>query len=132
MPWRGLSAQPVLTYLANDIAKVESPDSGAKSEASRPGIPYSTITAIDPVPGGPLVDADGKPLAKLADDEIVLTSWAAEDQQAKVGDRIRVTYFEPETTHGEEREASAEFTVKAIVPLTEPQKRLYAARPGGL
>ena len=41
--------------------------------------------------------------------------------QAKVGDRIRVTYFEPETTHGEERETTAEFRVKAIVPLTEPK-----------
>src|SRR5439155_6897228 len=59
----------------------------------------------------------------------VLTSWAAEDQQAKVGDRIRVMYFEPETTHGEEREASAEFRVKAIVPLTEP-KRGFTRRSG--
>jgi putative ABC transport system permease protein len=107
-------AQPLLTYLANDISKIE-------PQASPTGIPYSTITAIDPAPGGPLVDAHGKPLGKLADDEIVLNSWAAEDQKAKVGDRIRVTYFEPETTHGEEREASAEFTVKVIVPLTEPR-----------
>src|SRR5207249_11605276 len=71
--------------------------------------------------GGPLVDSEGNPLPKLAADEIVLTSWAAEDQKAMVGDKIRVTYFEPETTHGEEREASAEFRVKAIVPLTEPK-----------
>jgi ABC-type antimicrobial peptide transport system permease subunit len=117
----GTNAQPLLTYLANNIAKVTSQGSSLKRQASPVGIPYSTITAIDPASGGPLVGADGKPLAKLADDEIVLTSWAAEDQQAKVGDRIRVTYFEPETTHGEEREASAEFTVKAIVPLTEPK-----------
>ena len=100
--------------------------SGAKPS----GIPYSTITAIDPAAGGPLVDAEGQPLPPLADDEIVLTSWAAEDQQAKVGDRIRVTYFEPETTHGEERETSAEFRVKAIVPLTEPKTRLHAAAAG--
>lgn len=110
----GTGAERVLTYLANDIAKVEAGGAGR-------GIPYSTITAIDPAPGGPLVDSDGKPMGKLADDEIVLTSWAAEDQKAQVGDRIRVTYFEPETTHGEEREASAEFRVKAILPLTEPR-----------
>src|SRR5205823_13247485 len=95
----------------------------------RGSIPYSTITAMHPAAGGPLVDAEGKPLDKLAEDEIVLTSWASEDQQAKVGDRIRVTYFEPETTHGEEREASAEFRVRAIVPLTEP-KRGYSRRSG--
>jgi ABC-type antimicrobial peptide transport system permease subunit len=115
-----LGAQPVLTYLANTIEKV-----GSQVSA----IPYSTITAMDPMPGGPLVDAAGKPLEKLTDDEIVLTSWAAEDQQAKVGDRIRITYFEPETTHGEEREVSAEFRVKAIVPLAEP-KSGYTRRSG--
>jgi len=43
----------VLTYLANDIAKID-------PQASPKGIPYSTITHIDPGPGGPLVDADGK------------------------------------------------------------------------
>src|SRR5262249_12253763 len=113
----GLGAQPGLTYLANTIEK------GSEGAARGPsgGIRYSTITAIDPAAGGPLVDTDGKPLEQLADDEIVLTSWAAEDQQAKIGDRIRITYFEPETTHGEERETSAEFRVKAIVPLTEPK-----------
>ena len=107
--------QPLLTYLANSIQKLTD---GAADDKAR--IPYSTITAIDPAPGGPLVDADGKPLPPLADDEIVLTSWAAEDQQAKVGDKIRVTYFDPETVHGAERESSAEFRVAAIVPLTEP------------
>lgn len=111
----GEHAQPLLTYLANDIQKVEP---GAAAEGK--GIPYSTIAAIDPEAGGPLVDSEGKPLPRLADDEIVLTSWAAEDQKAKVGDTIRVTYFEPETTHGDERERSEEFRVAAIVPLTEP------------
>src|SRR5262245_5821700 len=128
----GLGAQPVLTYLANTIEKVAGEGDrrqGTGDRAPSGGIPYSTITAIDPAPGGPLVDAEGKPLEKLADDEIVLTSWAAEDQQAKVGDRIRIKYFEPETTHGEEREASAEFRVKAIVPLTEP-KAGYTRRNG--
>src|SRR5207302_5138404 len=118
-------AQPVLTYLANAIEKIAITDSGKSQSA----IPYSTITAIDPKSGGPLVDSESKPLEKLADDEIVLTSWAAEDQQANVGDRVRVKYFEPETTHGEEREASAEFRVKAVVPLTEP-KRGFTRRTG--
>ncbi len=113
----------VLTYLANWIERIPAESSVEPDETGDDrGIPYSTITAIDPAPGGPLVDAEGRPLPPLADDEIVLTSWAAEDQQAQVGDRIRVTFFEPETTHGNEREASAEFRVAAIVPLTEPVK----------
>ena len=120
--FKGLQAQPVLTYLANMIEKVA--PAGAEAAAANPskGIPYSTITAIDPAPGGPLAGADGKPLPPLAEDEIALTSWAAEDQQAHVGDRIRVTWFEPETIHGQHREASAEFRVAAIVPLTEPSR----------
>ena len=43
--------QPVLTYLANDIAKVPTGDVTAELK----GIPYSTIAAIDPAAGGPLV-----------------------------------------------------------------------------
>lgn len=114
-------AQSVLTYLANSIERVG--QAGETAAADKPkGIPYSTISAIDPLPGGPLVDDAGQSLPKLADDEIALTSWAAADQGAKVGDRIRVTFFEPETTHGNERETSAEFRVAAMVPLTEPSK----------
>ena len=98
----------------------------------RPVLPNSSRTAatstLNPVPGGPLVAENGQPLPPLADDEIVLTSWAAVDQMAKVGDRIRITYFEPETTHGNEREASAEFRVAAIVPLTEPTSMSSASR----
>jgi putative ABC transport system permease protein len=125
-----LGAEPVLTYLANSIERIEADSATSEprttGEANKAvqhrGIPYSMITAIDPAAGGPLVDAEGEPLPPLAEDEIALTSWAAEDQHAKVGDRIRVTFFEPETTHGNEREASADFRVAAIVPLTEPVK----------
>jgi ABC-type antimicrobial peptide transport system permease subunit len=118
-------ARPVLTYLANRIEKIGSSATGDKS----PGIPYSTITAIDPAVGGPLVDRDGQPLPPLADDEIVLTSWAADDQKVQSGDRVRVTFFEPETTHGDEKETSAEFRVAAIVPLTEPAKGFTRRAP---
>lgn len=112
--------QAVLTYLANSIEKIPAP--GESQDEKQKGIPYSTITAIDPAPGGPLVDENGKPLPPIGDDEIVVTSWAAKDQNLKVGDRVRVTYFEPETTHGNEKETSAEFRVAAIVPLTDPSE----------
>jgi ABC-type lipoprotein release transport system permease subunit len=132
----GLKAQPVLTYLANWIEKVPEHEGpvpvagpGAASPAEAPGgpsppsgIPYSTVSALDPAPGNPLCDAQGRPLPPLAEDEIVLTSWAADDLQAQVGDRVRLVYFEPETVHGQEVEHSAVFRVRAIVPLTEPQR----------
>jgi hypothetical protein len=54
-----LNAQPVLTYLANSIQKIGGDEPTA--------IPYSTITAIDPASGGPLVDEQGQPLAPLAE-----------------------------------------------------------------
>jgi putative ABC transport system permease protein len=116
--------QAVLTYLANLIQKIPAGNdaAGESGKEAAKGIPYSTITAIDPARGGPLVDESGKPLPPLKDDEIVVTSWAANDQNLKLGDRVRVTYFEPETTHGNEKERSTEFRVAAIVPLTEPSE----------
>ena len=110
----GKKVQPVLTYLANKIA-------GGSGRAD--GIPYSTITAIDSVAGiGPLVDEQGQLITDLADDEIVLNSWAADQLQVSPGDKIEVTYFEPESTHGATKEAVAKFTLKAIVPLAKPDE----------
>ncbi len=112
----------VLTYLANSIDKID-------ALAGQKGVPYSTISALDPAADGPLVDEQGKPIPALADDEIAITSWLARDQDLKINDRVRVTFFEPETTHGDEKERSAEFRVQAIVPLTEPSAP-YSRRKG--
>lgn len=141
--WRDLSPQPTLTYLANTIARMgpattTTPNAGdesqlAASETSEPrrqGIPYSMISAIDSTEAlGPLRGEDGQPLPPLGDQEIALTSWAARDLGVKVGDSIRVTWFEPETTHGETKETSAEFTLRAIVPLVEPIQGFRRNRP---
>lgn len=105
-----LSTENVLTYLANRMEKLPADGGAEGGESKAPVIPYSTIAAMESPIGG-----------ALADDEITLTSWAADDLKAAIGDRVRVSYFEPETIHGEEREEAAEFRVKAIVPLTEPQ-----------
>ncbi|WP_254509159.1 ABC transporter permease [Anatilimnocola floriformis] len=115
-------AYPVLTYLANSIDHVGAP-------AGTKGVPYSTIAAIDPGPDGPLVDAEGKELPPLGEHDIAVTDWLAEDQKLKIGDELRVTYFEPETTHGDEKELSAVFTIKGIVALTEPSEP-YSRRKG--
>ena len=100
--------RPALTYLANTIA------CGDRT------IPYSTITAVDFTdrpPLGPLLDTQNNPIGPLGDDQIVLNAWAAEDLKAKPGDKIGVTYFEPESTHGELHERTAEFTLAAVPPL---------------
>ncbi|MGH9868954.1 MAG: FtsX-like permease family protein, partial [Candidatus Polarisedimenticolia bacterium] len=66
-----------------------------RAGADSPGIPYSTITAIDPVaPVLPwLTLADGRPAAAPASGEILLNSWAARDLKARIGDPIEVETF---------------------------------------
>jgi putative ABC transport system permease protein len=104
----GHAVQPALTYLANTIA------CGPRST------PYSTITAIDftdQTPLGPMLALDGKPIAPLGDGQLVLNQWAADDLQARPGDTIRVSYFDPESAHGETREQWAEFKLAAVARL---------------
>lgn len=104
--WANHRPQAALTYLANAIA--------AKDRE----IPYSTITGIQSTAElGPLLDDQGQPIV-LRDNELVLNSWAAEQLAAQEGDTLRVTYFLPETTHGQVEEATAEFVLKAVVPLS--------------
>jgi len=105
----GHRVQPALTYLANTIA------CGDRS------VPYSTVTAIDfaaDPPLGPLLQPDGKPLAPLGEDQIVLNDWTAQQLQARVGDTIRLSYYEPESSHGQLRETTVELRLAAIVNLS--------------
>jgi len=144
--------QPVMSYLANAIAIVaeetvpkegvanESDDDERESEentgttsdvgiADDAGIPYSTVAGIDWTPQFHPTDMDGKPLPDLGDDEIVLNEWAAKDLAAKVGDQIRIAYFEPESTDRTPVERYADFRLAAITPLTEPVKPYGRGRP---
>jgi len=115
--------QPVLTYLANAIEKRRHDATVEQQDNEGKIIPYSTITALDfaqTPPLGPFLTPDGKPIAPLNDQEgksIVLNSWAAEDLGVKPGEEVYVTYFEPESTHGQAEEVTHEFTVAAIVDL---------------
>ena len=115
--------QPVFTYLANTIA-------GAGHE-----IPYSTITAIDfatQPPLGPFTTPEEQTIEPLADDEIALNTWAAEDLGVHPGDTIEITYFEPESTHAQVREQKQAFRLKAIVAMTgvAADKDLTPQMPG--
>jgi ABC-type antimicrobial peptide transport system permease subunit len=111
--------QIALTYLANYI--LAGPEDRGK-------IPYSTVTALDLTdvpPLGPFATPDGKQIVELADDEILLNAWAAEDLKKqgvdiKPGDSVRLTYFEPESTHGATVETTHSFKLKAIVALRGP------------
>jgi ABC-type antimicrobial peptide transport system permease subunit len=111
--------QAALTYLANSII--------AADDKPTSHIPYSTVTAIDANESlGPFTsDVDGKAVGRLADDEIVITSWVRDDLAAhevtiKPGDPIKLTFFEPESTHGRVAERSHTFRLRAIVPLAKP------------
>jgi ABC-type lipoprotein release transport system permease subunit len=117
------TVQPALTYLANTIA------CGPRE------IPYSTITAIDfqaEPPLGPFLTPEGKPIAPLGPNQIVLNSWAADDLGAKPGDTIRISYFEPESPHGEVREKTCELQLAAIAQLAgaADDRALTPAVPG--
>ena len=117
-------AQPVVTYLANTI---ELGDGDARKK-----IPYSTITGVDSKAElGPLLDEKGQPIV-LANDEIVLNRWAADDLGAKIGDTVRVTFYEPESTHGRlhVHEPAPQFKLRAIAELKTPDgKPTPAADP---
>ncbi len=71
------------TYLANSLT------------ANGNLLPYSTITALPSLPEefGAFRLIDGSSAPPLADDEIFLNSWAAEDLQASSGDTVAVSYY---------------------------------------
>ena len=106
----GATASRVQTYLANEIAL----ESAAKS------IPYSVVSAVEPdsasSPDGlPLVD--GPLAAELGPRDILLNEWAASDLGAKIGDRIRVTYYVSRPMGKLETEATT-FTLRGVVRMT--------------
>ncbi len=115
------SAAPVLTYLANDIRKSGQPL----------GVPFSMVSAIELGDALALTE-NGQPISALANDEIVLNQWAAEDIDVTVGDEIEVAYFDPETTHGNQIEQTALFKLVAIADLTAPETPFELKRRGGV
>jgi putative ABC transport system permease protein len=100
--------QPVVTYLANRIA------------AGDRLIPYSTIAGVDSSAElGPVLDETGKSI-RLADAEVALNDWAAKNLDAKIGDKVSIAWYDPETTHGQLVEHEPlELTIRAIVPLAD-------------
>ena len=102
---RGLDS---LTYFVNELRADQGSDSGAKST------PYSMVTAIEPAASG-FVKAD------LADEEIQVSQWLADDLQVAPGAKITVKYY----VMGERRELvekARTFTVASpILTMDEPR-----------
>ncbi|QDT69521.1 FtsX-like permease family protein [Planctomycetes bacterium MalM25] len=101
--WSGSPLLEANTYLANTIRLEDR------------SIPYSTVAGLSD--NGALLPEG---TVDLADDEIALNRWAADDLGAQVGNTITLTYYEPESTHGELQEAEpVSLKLAAIVELTD-------------
>ncbi len=83
----------ILSYLANLI------------ELGTNTTPYSVITAAGP----PYTPAD------LKDNEIILTAWLAQDLHARAGDKVALSYFDPDSGARLEQHTNA-FVVREVVP----------------
>jgi ABC-type antimicrobial peptide transport system permease subunit len=98
----GFSLRKVSVYLINNVVKVD----GAQPAKA---IHYAIAAGLS--------DLDGQP---LQDDEIALNAWSADQLQAKVGDRIRLDYFQRRSTGelAEVRGDASLFKVAKIIPMT--------------
>ena len=92
----------ILTYLANT------------TQVGERELPYSTISALDVGNLGVFQLVDGS--LQLGEDDILLNTWAAEDLNARVGDEVKVAYYE--VAPGEELLTRwATFQLKGIVAM---------------
>lgn len=92
-----VQATGVLTYLVNEIRLGDR------------ATPYSMVTAT----GSPLAPPD------LAEDEILITDWLAEDLAAKPGDTLSLTYYVVGARRQLE-ERTARFRVRGVLPVKTP------------
>ena len=114
-------ATPVFTYLSNDIRLAD----------QKSGIPFSMVSAVDFGSSfAPVSTSSNESIEPLKQNEIVFNEWAARDLKASIGDKVFVTCFEPETTHGSQTKKSTEFNVVDIAKLTEPDEPFVVPRRG--
>lgn len=94
----GIPQRRVLVYLANRVEKAGSPATVMH---------YSIVAGIDELAG-----------LKLGDDEIALNQWAAEQLKARVGDTIRLRYYQRQS-NGDlaEVECPLAFRIARILPM---------------
>ncbi|MEI6915975.1 MAG: ABC transporter permease, partial [Armatimonadota bacterium] len=94
-------------YLADRIRKVN---------GSAPGLVYSVVAAVQPLSPFRFAQGGG---AQLGDDGVWLNTWAAEDLQASLGDRLEVSYLTPQPD-GTYRTSKIRLTLKGIVDMSGP------------
>lgn len=92
-----VTAAGVLTYFVNELRHGDR------------ATPYSMVTATEP----PLAPPD------LADDEILITQWLADDLNAGPGDTLSLRYYIVGTLRQLE-ERTATFRVRGILPMNTP------------
>ena len=101
-----------LTYLVNAIAAGTERSGANAFEGNATAtalVPYSMVTAVEPDKADFLPD-------DLADEEIVLNSWAVADLNVSAGDTVSLSYY----AVGERRklnEVSKTFRLRAVVPM---------------
>ena len=108
----GVAAEPVLVYLANELWAADRTD-----PASRYSM-YSIVAGVNfdaAEPLGPIRSVSGEAAGKLADDEIVLSAWLAEDLQVGVGDTVDARWHEV-GSYGDLPERRWRFRVRGILP----------------
>ena len=107
-----ISASSAYVYVANEISTAKS----AKSFSM-----YSVIAGLDfqnKPPFGPYQFLGPEPQGQLADNEIVINEWLAEDLQAKLGDTVKVKYHLV-GSRGEIPEESRDFKLVGILKFEE-------------
>ena len=112
----GMNAAPTLVYLVNEINAADRTDK--KSRYSM----YSIVAGLDfsqPSPLGPFRLGDDQPVPNLGDNDIILSSWLAEDLQVKVGETLQTRWHEV-GSHGDLPETHHSFVVKGILKADDP------------
>jgi ABC-type lipoprotein release transport system permease subunit len=112
----GFTAEPVLVYLANELSAV-----GRENPNSRYSM-YSIVAGLNlnaPSPLGPFQLASGEAAPTLAENEIALSAWLAQDLQVNPGDEIDARWHEV-GSHGELPERHWRFKVRGILPADDP------------
>ena len=114
---QGLNSTTFLTYLANEIS------------SNGRAVPYSTVTALNNPSG--LYLQDGRPAPALADGELYLNAWTAQELNTAPGDSVALTYY----AVGPREElipAEAHFQLKGIIAMRDLaiDQTLTPAYPG--
>ena len=112
----GFAAEPVLVYLANELSATSRNDPNSRYSM------YSIVAGLNfnaPSPLGPFQLASGESAPTLAENDILLSAWLAQDLQVSPGDEIDARWHEV-GSHGELPETRYRFKVRGILPADDP------------